>query len=62
MDSVPQLLAHRYRSRLRAAGIPSQPDDRTPDQQDLARWEFWAAQTEVLLDAGSLAQAAVEGR
>jgi hypothetical protein len=60
MTDVISLVAREYRRRLAAAGIPRRPDRRTPEQETTAALEFWAARSEVLLDAGSLDRSEVE--
>jgi hypothetical protein len=61
MSDVIDLIRRDYRARLKAQGIPPDPARRTPEQATVAALEFWAAQSQVTLDAGSLAQASAEG-
>ncbi len=49
-------LQHNYLHRLRADGIPLEPEKRTADEQTTATLEFWAAQSEALLDLGTTTQ------
>jgi hypothetical protein len=60
MPTALDLIAYDYHRRLKAAGIPPGPAGRTPEQQQAAALEFWAAKSQVTLDAGSLDQSAVE--
>jgi hypothetical protein len=61
MPTAIDIIAHDYQQRLKAAGIPPSPAGRTPEQQQVAALEFWAAKSQVVLDAGSLDQSAVGG-
>jgi hypothetical protein len=59
--TIHDLIRHDYRTRLKDRGIPTSPDRRTPEQEAAAALEFWAAQSQVVLDAGSLDRSALEG-
>lgn len=59
MDPV-DLLEHEYHRRLHDAGVPRDASKRTPAQQQLAAATYWAAQSEFLVQVGSLSQSAVE--
>jgi hypothetical protein len=57
-----RLLRSAYRDKLADADVPLRPDRRTPDEEQAAGLLFWAAQTEIALDAATLTRAAVEAR
>lgn len=51
MTPAAKLVKSLYRKKLRAAGVPRRPSDRTPEQDETAGLLFWAALTEIQFDA-----------
>jgi hypothetical protein len=60
MSPVEKLLQHEWHTRLKAQGVPIHADKRTPEQEATAYMELWSVRSGLLLDAGSITQAALE--